>query len=60
MSDQESLELKNNFARVEWHVDSLQIALDLAGKSQIGMVHPHFKFKPMFHHDINILDYTYL
>lgn len=38
LSDKEPVELKNNFVRIEWRVNSLQLALDLAGKSKKGMV----------------------
>lgn len=38
LSDEEPLKLKDNFTRVEWHVDSLNVALDLAGESQKGLV----------------------
>ena len=37
LSDEEPLKLKDNFTRVEWHVDSLNIALDVAGESQKGL-----------------------
>ncbi|XP_046141854.1 uncharacterized protein LOC123987631 isoform X3 [Osmia bicornis bicornis] len=37
LSDKQPVELKNNFVRIEWRVNSLQLALDLAGKSKKGM-----------------------
>ncbi|XP_076623005.1 uncharacterized protein LOC143342720 [Colletes latitarsis] len=37
LTNQEPLELKNNFTRVEWHTDSLKVAFDLAERSKKGM-----------------------
>ncbi|KOC63253.1 Deleted in lung and esophageal cancer protein 1 [Habropoda laboriosa] len=37
LGDEESLELRNNFTRVEWRVDSLKHAFDVAGKSKKHM-----------------------
>ncbi|XP_043248092.1 uncharacterized protein LOC122394952 [Colletes gigas] len=37
LNNQEPVELKNNFTRVEWHTDSLKVAFDMAERSKKGM-----------------------
>lgn len=38
LNDKTSLELKNNFIKIEWRTDSFKFAFDIAGKSKKYMV----------------------
>lgn len=38
LNDDTPLKFKNNFVKVKWQVDSLKLALDMAGRSKKYMV----------------------